>query len=59
MPNHNGNKAQNTPSPHIVDLSDFYNDSMTDDMTDNNFYYYPETMYSSKLCCIRYIMEPV
>jgi len=47
-PDH-GVAAQNTPSPHIVDLSEFYNDSMANNMTNNSFYYYPETMYSSKL----------
>ena len=38
--------AQNTPSPHIVDLSDF--DSMfNESLNTTTLYYTPNTMYSS------------
>jgi len=47
-PQHNGNQPQITPSPHIVDLSDF---NITEDEDGNiTIYYTPDTMYASKFC---------
>ena len=46
-PQHN-NPPQTTPSPHVVDLSDF-NMTMNDDTGDVSIYYYPDTMYESEL----------
>jgi len=45
-PQHNGNLPQVTPSPHIVDLSDF---NITEDEDGNmTIYYTPDTLYASK-----------
>ena len=46
-PQHNNNAAQTTPSPHVVDLSDF-NVTEDDDTGEVTIYYYPDTMYESE-----------
>ena len=49
-PQHGGNLPQMTPSPHVVDLSDF---NITEDEDGNlTIYYTPDTMYASKFGCI-------
>ena len=50
-PQHGNNVAQNTPSPHVVDLTDF-NFTMDEDTDDVTFYYLPDTMYTSESCDI-------
>ena len=46
MPQHSGNVAQVTPSPHIVNLSSF--DSMFNATSNTTtLYYTPDTLYSS------------
>ena len=51
-PQHSTNQPQTTPSPHIVDLSDF-NVTMNDVTGGQMIYYYPDTMYQSEpLSCI-------
>ena len=51
MPQH-GSNAQTTPSPHIVDLSDFNVtfDEDTDEIV--SIYYNPGVMYASELNCV-------
>lgn len=47
-PQHGGNVPQITPSPHIVNLSDF--DSMFNETLNGTLLYYiPDTLYSSML----------
>ena len=46
-PQHSGNAAQTSQSPHVVDLSDF-NVTVDDDTGDVTIYYEPDTMYASE-----------
>ena len=55
-PQHNGNPPQATPSPHVVDLSDF-NVTMDDGTGEMMIYYYPDTMYESELLCCIHITD--
>ena len=45
-PQHGGNVAQVTPSPHIIDLSNF-GSMFNESMNATSLYYIPNTLYSS------------
>lgn len=51
-PQHRSNSPQTTPSPHIVDLSDF-NVTFDEDTGEIvSIYYNPDVMYTSELNCV-------
>ena len=53
-PQHGSNAAQTTPSPHIVDLSDF-NVTVDDDTMEATIYYFPDAMYASESYCMKMV----
>ena len=46
MPQHGSASSQATPSPHIVNLSNF-DSTFNETLNTTLFYYFPDTMYSS------------
>lgn len=50
MPQHNSIAPQQTPSPHVVDLSDF--NVTQDDDGETVVYYMPDTLYDGRLSVI-------